>query len=58
MEISVPEIEARKILLNYEGANNYIYALKNSILLHKSKQLTRSQADYILKNHNNIPKVD
>ena len=57
MEISLPEIKARKILLNYEGANNYIHAIKNSILLHKSKQLTRSQSDYILKNYNNNPKV-
>ena len=57
MEVTIPEIESRKLLLEYTGANNYIYAIKQSIILNKSKSLTRSQADYILKNHKNIPKV-
>ena len=57
MEVTIPEIESRKLLLEYAGANNYIYAIKQSIILNKSKSLTRSQADYILKNHKNIPKV-
>lgn len=57
MEVTIPEIESRKLLLEYTGANNYIYAIKQSIILNKSKSLTRSQADYILKNHKNTPKV-
>ena len=57
MEVTIPEIEARKLLLAYTGANNYIHAIKQSISINKSKSLTRSQSDYIIKNHQNKPKV-
>jgi len=57
MEVTIPEIEARKLLLAYTGANNYIHAIKQSISISKSKSLTRSQSDYIIKNHQNKPKV-
>ena len=30
MELKIPEIEAKKILENYKGANNYIISLKIS----------------------------
>ena len=44
------------ILSNYSGANNFILDLKEKI---KSKyfNLTRNQADYVLNNHNIIPKI-
>ena len=57
MELILPEIEAKKILLEYSGANNYIINLKSSHKLYQSKTLTRSQSDYILNNHNKKPKI-
>ena len=56
VEIKVPEVEARTILTNYVGANNFILGLKEKI---KSKyfNLTRNQADYILSNHEIVPKI-
>ena len=54
MELNLPEIEAKKILSGYSGANNYILQLKSTYELYKSKTLTRSQADYIINNHDNI----
>jgi len=56
VEIKIPEVEARNILSTYSGANNFILDLKEKI---KSKyfNLTRNQADYVLNNHNIIPKV-
>ena len=56
VEIKVPEVEARAILTNYVGANNFILDLKEKI---KSKyfNLTRNQADYILSNHEIVPKI-
>jgi len=56
VEIKVPEVEARTILTNYVGANNFILDLKEKI---KSKyfNLTRNQADYILSNHEIVPKI-
>ena len=57
MELNLPEIEAKKILSEYSGANNYILQLKSSHELYKSKTLTRSQSDYVINNHNKTPKV-
>jgi SWI/SNF-related matrix-associated actin-dependent regulator 1 of chromatin subfamily A len=57
MEITIPEIEAKKILVGYSGANNYILNLKSYYTLYKSKHLTRSQSDYILNNHDKTPKI-
>jgi len=57
MELNLPEIEAKKILSDYSGANNYILQLKSSYEIYKSKTLTRSQADYIINNHDKNPKI-
>ena len=57
MELNLPEIEAKKILSEYSGANNYILQLKSSYKIYKSKTLTRSQADYIINNHDKNPKI-
>ena len=57
MELTLPEIEAKKILSDYSGANNYIINLKSSHKLYPSKTLTRSQSDYILNNHDKNPKI-
>ena len=57
MELNLPEIEAKKILLEYNGANNYILQLKSTYELYKSKTLTRSQSEYIINNHDKNPKI-
>jgi len=57
MDITIPEIEAKKILAQYSGANNYIINLQSYYKLYKSRHLTRSQSDYIITNHNNTPKI-
>jgi SWI/SNF-related matrix-associated actin-dependent regulator 1 of chromatin subfamily A len=51
------ESKAISILENYEGANNYILGLKDKH--HKNKKFypTRSQAEYIVTNKDNVPKV-
>ena len=54
MENFPPEIKAKNSLADYSGANNYIIALKNSMLNNKAFMLTRAQADYITKNYNKI----
>jgi len=57
MELNLPEIEAKKLLSEYSGANNYILQLKSSYKLYKSKTLTRSQSDYIINNYDKNPKI-
>lgn len=57
MEILLPEVKAKNILLTYSGANNYILQLKSYYTNNKSKQLTRNQSDYILSNCDKKPKV-
>ena len=57
MDIIIPEIQAKKILAQYSGANNYILNLKSYYEMYKSKHLTRSQSDYIITNHEKIPKI-
>jgi len=57
METKIPEIEARNILMQYEGANNQILDWKNKFLNTKNFKLARTQADYILKHHKTVPKV-
>ena len=37
MELNLPEIEAKKILSDYSGANNYILQLKSTYSIYKSK---------------------
>lgn len=53
----ITEIEARNIILNYEGANNQLLNWKHNFLTKKKYNLTRGQADYVLKYHNVVPKV-
>jgi SNF2 family DNA or RNA helicase len=55
--MTIPEIEARNILLNYEGANNQLLEWKTKFLNIKNFKLTRPQSDYVLKYHNITPKV-
>ena len=57
MDIQIPEIQAKKILAEYSGANNYILNLKSYYNTYKSKHLTRSQSDYIIANKNKTPKI-
>ena len=57
MEIKILEIEAREILESYNGANNQLlewqYKLKNT----KNFNLARTQANYIMANHQTVPKI-
>lgn len=57
METKIPEIVAREILLSYSGSNNHLLDLKKRLLDVKSFNLTRTQADYIIKYEKTIPKV-
>ena len=51
------ESKAITILETYEGYNNYIQELKRKSALNKKFYPTRSQAEYILNNHDKQPKV-
>ncbi len=51
------EIEAREILLNYEGSNNQLLEWKKRFSEQKSFKLTRPQSEYVLKYHDIKPKV-
>ena len=57
MDNLLPEIESLSLLSKYEGANNYILKLKNNLKLSKNFLPTRKQADYIIKNYENVPKI-
>lgn len=57
METKIPEIEARNILLSYEGSNNQLLDWKKKFIDLKNFKLTRSQSDYVLKYHTVKPKV-
>jgi SNF2 family DNA or RNA helicase len=57
METKIPEIEARNILSTYDGANNQLVEWKMKIFNNKNFNLTRSQADYVLKYYQTVPKV-
>ena len=56
MDIEIPEKKAMNLLVHYEGANNYILDIKDKSNS-KYYKLGRSQADYILKYHNDVPKI-
>ena len=56
IEISL-ESKALTILETYEGGNNYLLELKRKSQLNKKFYPTRSQAEYIINNHNKQPKV-
>ena len=51
------ESKAISILETYEGSNNYILELKRKSQINKKFYPTRSQAEYIINNHNKQPKV-
>lgn len=51
------ESKALIILETYDGANNYLLELKRKSQINKKFYPTRSQAEYILNNHNKQPKV-
>jgi SWI/SNF-related matrix-associated actin-dependent regulator 1 of chromatin subfamily A len=57
METKIPEIEAKNILLTYEGANNQLVEWKYKFLNNKNFTLTRTQANYVLKYYQITPKV-
>lgn len=57
MNMAIPEIEAKNILSTYEGANNQLIEWKTRFLNNKNFKLTRTQADYVLKYHQIVPKV-
>jgi len=57
METKIPEIEAKNILLAYDGANNQLIEWKMRFTSSKNFKLTRPQADYVIKYHQITPKV-
>ena len=57
MQSKIPEIEARDILINYEGFNNQLLEFKKKFLEVKNFKLTRPQAEYVIKYHEVIPRV-
>jgi SNF2 family DNA or RNA helicase len=57
MQNKIPEIEARDILLSYEGFNNQLLDWKEKFSKVKNFQLTRPQAEYVLKYHETVPRV-
>ena len=57
MSGKIPEIEAREILTVYSGSNNQLLEWKRKLYDSKHFSITRTQAEYIIKFHNTIPKV-
>jgi hypothetical protein len=57
MENKIPEIEAREILLNYEGSNNQFLDWKRKITEVKNFKLTRPQSEHVMKYKDVVPKV-
>jgi hypothetical protein len=57
MEKNIPEIEARDILMGYEGFNNQLLEWKQKFTTKNNFKLTRTQAEYVLKYHSVTPKV-
>jgi SWI/SNF-related matrix-associated actin-dependent regulator 1 of chromatin subfamily A len=57
MENKIPEIEAREILLNYEGSNNQFLDWKRKFTEVKNFKLTRPQSEHVMKYKDVVPKV-
>jgi SWI/SNF-related matrix-associated actin-dependent regulator 1 of chromatin subfamily A len=57
MQSKIPEIDARNILSTYEGFNNQLIEWKRKLIELKGFQLTRPQAEYVLKYHEVVPRV-
>ena len=51
------ESKAMSLLEAYEGGNNYLIELKRKSQINRRFYPTRSQAEYIINNHNKQPKV-
>jgi SWI/SNF-related matrix-associated actin-dependent regulator 1 of chromatin subfamily A len=51
------ESKAMTLLETYEGGNNYLIELKRKSQINKRFYPTRSQAEYIINNHDKQPKV-
>jgi SWI/SNF-related matrix-associated actin-dependent regulator 1 of chromatin subfamily A len=51
------EVEARELLLNYEGFNNQLLEWKRRFSEQKSFKLTRPQSEYVMRYHDVKPKV-
>jgi hypothetical protein len=56
MDISL-ESKAMDLLAKYEGGNNYLLEIKKRSDQNKKFYPTRSQAEYIINNHDKQPKV-
>jgi SWI/SNF-related matrix-associated actin-dependent regulator 1 of chromatin subfamily A len=57
METKIPEIEAREILLSYEGSNNQFLDWKRKFNEVKNFKLTRPQSEHVIKYKDVVPKV-
>lgn len=53
----IPEIEARDVLLTYEGSNNQLLEWKRRFIEVKNFKLTRPQSEYVLKYKDTTPKI-
>ena len=56
MDVSL-ESKALTLLETYEGGNNYLLELKRKSQINRKFYPTRSQAEYIINNHDKQPKV-
>jgi SWI/SNF-related matrix-associated actin-dependent regulator 1 of chromatin subfamily A len=56
MEVTI-ESKALNLLETYEGGNNYLLELKRKSQINRRFYPTRSQAEYIINNHDKQPKV-
>ena len=56
MDVSL-ESKALTLLGSYEGGNNYLLELKRKSQINRKFYPTRSQAEYIINNHDKQPKV-
>jgi len=57
MDSLIPQIEAKKIILEYNGFNNQILYWKKKFENDKLFNLTKTQAEYVFKYHTVQPKV-
>lgn len=56
MALSLQKInEAHNILKSYQGSNDYLIKLKNSVFAYKDKTLSDFEIDYIIRNGNFTP---
>ena len=52
------ESKAMSLLETYNGANNYLNEIKRKSQINKRFYPTRSQSEYIIANHDKMPKVE